>query len=58
MYERKSKQGVWLILASLIITTIAAIPMIINLNDSFLVPSLIGGVILFLSGIFFLVKKA
>lgn len=56
--KENPSQGVWLILSSLIITTIAAIPMIINLNDSFLVPSLIGGVILFLSGIFFLVKKA
>ena len=52
------KTGITLIIASFIIGIIGALPMIIDRNDSWLLPSLIISKVLLLAGIFVLVKQS
>ena len=50
------RQSTLLIIASYVIGMIAALPMVIKQNDSFLVPGLVISIVLFLIGIIGMLK--
>lgn len=52
------KTSLLLIITSILIVLFGALPMIINLDDSFLTPSLIAGSILLIIGIIGIILKA
>jgi hypothetical protein len=47
----KRKSGVFLIVASMVVASIAALPMIINQDDALLMPGMLLGGVLFLAGV-------
>lgn len=54
----KQKSGVFLIVASFVVSLIAALPMIINRDESLLLPGLLLSGVLFLAGIVSLFRRA
>ena len=54
----KMKSGAFLVVASIVISLIASLPMIINQDDSLMLPGLLLSGVLFLAGIVSIFRRA
>ena len=54
----KLKSGVFLIVASLVVGLLAAVPMVFNRDDSLLLPGLLLSGVLFLAGVVSIFRRA